>query len=194
TICEIEPEKPSITAGRKAAGSPRSRKQRMRQLSGDLDNIVLTAMRKEPQRRYASAAELSEDIRRHIEGLPILAREDRWTYRVGKFIGRNRLAVTAALVVTVSLICGVVATTFQARRAERRFQMVRGLANSVLFDFHDAVQQLAGSTKVRVLMVETVLRYLDTLAKDGGNDANLNLEIAKAYHRIGAIEGHPIRP
>src|SRR5215472_16251232 len=76
TICETEPEKPSVAAGREAR----------RQIAGDLDNIILTAMRKEPIRRYASAAEFSEDLRRCLEGLPVIAHEDRWTYRAGKFI------------------------------------------------------------------------------------------------------------
>jgi tetratricopeptide (TPR) repeat protein len=184
TICEVDPEKPSLAAG----------KQLRRQLAGDLDAIILTAMRKEPQRRYASAAEFSEDLRRHMEGLPIVAQEDRWGYRAGKFIRRNRLGVTAALLVMASLVGGMLATTYQARRAERRFQIVRGLANSVLFDLHDQVQQLPGSTRARAAMVETVLHYLDNLATDAGQDAGLKLEMAKAYHRIAAIEGHPQQP
>src|SRR6185369_14368409 len=119
---EIEPEKPSVVAGKPLG----------RQLSGDLDNIVLTAMRKEPQRRYASAAEFAEDLRRHLEGMPVLAREDRWTYRTGKFIRRNRLMVGAGVLLIASLVGGIVATTIQAMRAERRFLLARQLAKAVV--------------------------------------------------------------
>jgi serine/threonine protein kinase len=190
-ICEVDPPKPSLAAAQNSKLSSSARKLLRRQLSGDLDNIVLTAMRKEPQRRYSSAAELSDDIRRHMQALPIVAQEDRWIYRAGKFIRRHRLGVLAAVLVLATLITGIVMTTLQARRAERRFQIVRGLANSVLSELHDEVQRLPGSTKARAAMVETVLRYLDNLARDAGQDPGLRLEIAKAYRRIGAIEGHP---
>jgi eukaryotic-like serine/threonine-protein kinase len=101
-ICEVEPEKPSLAVSRGSEEVPHLRRQRQRQLSGDLDNIVLTALRKEPQRRYPSVSELSEDIRRHMEGLPVTAREDRFTYRLGKFVRRNKLAVGAAFLVLIT--------------------------------------------------------------------------------------------
>ena len=120
-ICEAEPDKPSTAVVRGSQDPPRLQKQRRRQLSGDLDNIILTALRKEPQRRYTSAAELSEDLRRHLEGLPVTARDDRFTYRMGKFIRRHKLGVLAASLLVATLAGGIVSTTFQARRAERRF-------------------------------------------------------------------------
>ncbi|MFN0104810.1 MAG: protein kinase domain-containing protein [Bryobacteraceae bacterium] len=180
TIRELEPEKPSAAAGGRLR----------RELAGDLDNIVLTSLRKEPQRRYASAAELSEDIRRHLEALPIAAQEDRWSYRAGKFMRRNRLAVGAAALVAASLLAGIATTTIQARRAERRFQLVRELAGTLLYDLHDQVETLPGSMPVRVSIVRTVAQYLDRLAQDSG-DPRLDLEIARAYFRVAAIEGHP---
>jgi eukaryotic-like serine/threonine-protein kinase len=76
-ICETDPEKPSSVAAWNDELSPGIRKQLSRQLAGDLDKIVLTAMRKQPERRYASAAQLSDDLRSHMEALPILAQEDR---------------------------------------------------------------------------------------------------------------------
>jgi tetratricopeptide (TPR) repeat protein/tRNA A-37 threonylcarbamoyl transferase component Bud32 len=190
-IYETEPEKPSDAAARNENLSAAARKQLARQLAGDLDNIVLTALRKEPQRRYASAAEFSDDLRRHMEALPILAQEDRWTYRAGKFVRRNRLAVGAALLVAASLIGGIVTTAFQARRAERRFQIVRGLADTMLFELHDEMERLPGSTALRATTVRTVVKYLDALAQDGGHDPGLDLEIATAYERAGNLEGHP---
>jgi eukaryotic-like serine/threonine-protein kinase len=83
-FCEVDPEKPSTAAYRNADEGLNVRKQAKRQLSGDLDNIVLNVMRKEPQRRYDSAAALSEDLRRHLEALPILAQADRWGRRMSQ--------------------------------------------------------------------------------------------------------------
>jgi tetratricopeptide (TPR) repeat protein len=183
TICEVDPEKPSAAAG----------KQLRRQLAGDLDAIILTAMRKEPQRRYASAAEFSEDLRRHMEGLPIVAQEDRWGYRAGKFIRRNRLGVTAALLVMASLVGGMVATTHQARRAERRFELARQLAKAVVAEVRGPMERLPGSTAARASMIQTVLRYLDGLALDPGKDPAFDLEIADTYRAVAYVEGSPFQ-
>ena len=109
-ICVDEPEKPSAAAVR---GELR------RRLHGDLDNIVLMAMHKEPGRRYGSVEHLSEDIRRHLEGLPVMARPDSPGYRAAKFAGRHKAGVAAAVLVLLTLVAGVVATSWQARVAAR---------------------------------------------------------------------------
>jgi eukaryotic-like serine/threonine-protein kinase len=190
-VCETDAQSPSSVIARNDAIAKNIRNELKRHLAGDLDNIVLMAMRKEPEGRYASAAEFSEDLRRHMEGLPVLAQVDRWTYRARKFVRRNRLMVGAALLVAASLITGIVTTTIQARRAERRFQLVRGLANAMLYDLHDQMERLPGSTALRAATIRSVMKYLDTLAADGTHDPNLDLEIAVAYERAGNIEGHP---
>jgi tetratricopeptide (TPR) repeat protein len=193
TICETEVEKPSSVVARNHELSIGVRKQLRRQLSGDLDNIVLTAMRKEPQRRYASAAEFSEDLRRHMESLPVVAQEDRWTYRAGKFVRRNRLTVGAAVLVAASLILGIVATSIQAQRAEHRFELARRLAKAVVADIKGPMGQLLGSTALRVSMIQTVLQYLDGLAQDPGRDPAFELEIADAYREVASVEGNPMQ-
>jgi len=190
-ICEQEPDKPSTAVVRGSQDPPRLRRQRRRQLSGDLDNIILTALRKEPQRRYPSAAELSEDLRRHQEGLPVTAREDRLSYRIGKFVRRHKLGVIAVSLVIASLAAGIVATTYQARRAERRFQHARQLAKAVLADVKGPMWQLPGSTALRASMLQTVVRYLDGLAEDSGGDPAFDLEIATAYREVAYLEGSP---
>jgi serine/threonine protein kinase len=86
-------------------------------LHGDLDNIVLMAMRKEPARRYESAAQFSADIQRHLEGLPVVARKVTFTYRASKFIKRHRVGVAAAFLIVVSLVAGMITTTWQAQVA-----------------------------------------------------------------------------
>ena len=184
-ICQGEIERPS----RVAATASRARK-----LAGDLDNIVLRALRKEPERRYSSVEQLSEDIRRYLEGRPITARPDTWVYRMGKFVRRRRLAVAAAALVLLTLAGGVVAATLQARRAEHRFEQVRRLAKTFLFDVEDQVQPLPGSTKVREMIVRTSLEYLDSLALESGGDRTLMFELASAYQKIGDVQGYGRRP
>jgi tetratricopeptide (TPR) repeat protein len=158
-------------------------------LRGDLDTIVLKAMRKDPVQRYVSAAELSEDIRRHLEGLPVQARRDTTMYRATKFVRRHRIGIAAAAAVVVSVAIGVALTFREARIAERRFAQVRELANTFLFQFYDQVTPLPGSTAVRASIVETARTYLDGLSKEAGNDKELILELAQAYERLGDVQG-----
>ena len=88
-----------------------------RQLVGDLDTIVLKALAREPGRRYGGAAALADDLQRHLEGRPVLARPDRLGYRVGKFVGRHRVVVGAAALVLLALVGGIAVSLWQARIA-----------------------------------------------------------------------------
>ena len=167
-----------------------------RWLRGDLDNIVLKAMRKETARRYRSVEQFSEDIRRHLAGHPVIARPDTLSYRAGKFWQRNKLAVAAAALLLLTLIGGIVATAWQAQRAraaqaraERRFNEVRSLAHSVLFDYHDAIKDLPGATKVRERLVKDALNYVDSLVGEAQGDPALQRELASAYERVGDVRG-----
>ena len=169
-----------------------------RLLAGDLDNILLMALRKEPERRYNSVEQFANDIRRHIEGHPVTARPDTIRYRAGKFIKRHRVPVSAAVLASVILVAGIIATSWQARvanreriRAEQRFQEVRGLARSVLFELHDAIVPLPGSTQARELLVKRAQQYLDSLAGESGGEPSLQRERAAAYERIGDVLGLP---
>jgi eukaryotic-like serine/threonine-protein kinase len=189
-VLEAEPEKPSAAAAR--AGGERAR----RRLEGDLDTIVLKALRKEPERRYASAEQLSEDLRRHLEGAPVKARRDTFTYRTGKFLSRHRTAAAAAALVLLALLGGILATARQARiaeaehaRAERRLEDVRKLASSFLFEFHDAIRNLPGSTPARELIVRRALEYLGTLSKESANDPALERDLADAYEKLAEVQG-----
>jgi eukaryotic-like serine/threonine-protein kinase len=184
-ICEQEPPRPS-------AAEPRKR------LHSDLDNIVLMAMRKEPERRYATAEQLADDIRRHLDGLPVRARKDTFTYRAGKFVRRQKVAVTAALLIALTLIAGIIATAWknsvaraERARAERRFGEVRQLANSFVFEVHDSIEKLPGSTPARSLIVQRGLKYLDSLAQDATGDRELQRELAAAYEKLGAVQYTP---
>lgn len=189
-ITEQEPTKPS-TAIAKSDGGSKSQIPNPKLLRGDLDNIVLKALRKEPERRYASVGQFSEDIRRYLEGRPVTARKDTVSYRAEKFLKRNKFAVVASAVILLSLIGGIFATTFEARRANRRFNEVRRLANSLMFEIHDSVKDLQGSTPTRRLIVSRALEYLDSLAREAGNNIALQRELATAYEKVGDIQGNP---
>lgn len=91
------------------------------QLKGDLDNIVLKALRKEPERRYSSVESFAEDIHRYLRGLPVTAQPNTFFYRAGKFINRNRFSTTAAGLLFFAVVAGIAATLWQAQiaRAER---------------------------------------------------------------------------
>jgi tetratricopeptide (TPR) repeat protein len=189
-ICETEVERPSQAASKSDWLSAKLR----RQLSGDLDNIILMALRKEPDRRYQSVEQFSDDLRRHLEGLPVSGRSDTVGYRAGKFIRRHKVGLAATALVIVSLLGGLIAASHQARRAERRFQQVRKLANTFLFDVHDKIQPLSGSTEARELVVKTALQYLDSLVQESGGDGALQLELAQAYLKVGDVQGEPFLP
>ena len=172
-----------------------------RRLRGDLDSIVLKALRKEPERRYASAEQLAEDIRRHLQGLPVTATADTLFYRAKKFVQRHRLGVAAVALIVVAIAGGVITTLREARiaeanrrRAEARFNDVRKLANSFLFEFDEAIRNLPGSTPARSLVVKRALEYLDGLVPDARGDRSLQLEIATAYQKVAEVQGNPMFP
>jgi serine/threonine-protein kinase len=143
TVAEREPERPSTVIDRTenfdAADGPAtpitpdsvsqcrdaSRQKLKRQLCGDLDNIVLMALRKEPDRRYASVEQLSADIGRHLSGHPVIARPDTFRYRAGKFLSRSWPAVTAVAAMVLLLIAGVIGTSWQWLRADRMAEQAR---------------------------------------------------------------------
>lgn len=194
---------PPAPSGAPATGklSPEDVDRLRRRLTGDLDTIVLKALSKDPSRRYASVDQLSEDLRRHLAGLPVMARKDTFRYRAAKFVQRNRLGVMAAALLFLALVAGMVGTTWQARvasrerrRAEQRFNDVRQLANAFLFDVHDAIQDLPGSTPARRLLVSKALEYLDKLAQDAGGVPELQRELAAAYVKVGDVQGRPLHP
>lgn len=212
-VCEIEPTAPSRSTEAErgtwnfkyeaAASGLKTQHQRraataslQRSLRGDPDNIVLKALRKEPERRYQSVEQFSEDIRRYLEGLPIAARPDTFSYRAEKFIKRNRAAVAAGSSGLILLIGGITTVSWQYVRAERerklaekRFREVRELAHNVIYKYHDSIINLPGSTPVREILVKDATAYLDNLAADSGNDEELQRELALAYIKLADVQG-----
>ena len=175
------------TVSRSREGDPQSLGRRLR---GDLDAIVLKALRKEPQERYGSVDQLAQDIRRHLEGRPVLARRNTSAYIARKFLQRHKMAVGAAALVLLTLAGGLVSTLWESHIAARRFEDVRSLARTFLFEVHDSIQDLPGSTAARALIARTGTDYLDRLARDAGSDASLQLELAEGYNKIGDVQGN----
>jgi eukaryotic-like serine/threonine-protein kinase len=208
-VLEFEPAKPSSVKqedekGKKGEKETRSKKlsstspflHSSAQLRGDLDTIILKALRKEVAERYVSVGQFSEDLRRYLEGVPILARPHTFSYRAAKFIKRNRVGVTAAALVFLALCAGMTVAVWQAVRAEqqrvlaeRRFAEVRQLANNVVFKYHDAIADLQGATAVREMLVRDALHYLDALAVESENDNEFKKELALAYLKLGDVQG-----
>ena len=183
-VCETAPERPSAAAPREAR----------RALRGDLDNVVLKALEKDPARRYATAAELSDDIQRYLDGFPVRALPDRAAYRAAKFMGRHRLAVGAGLAVSLALVGGLAAAVWQARIArserevaQRHLADLRSLLTTVLFEFHDSVRDLPGATPARELVIRRALGYLEKISRlDSTPD--MKRDLAEAYQRISRVQ------
>jgi len=192
------PELTSEAVGANRESSPGRLQNR---LKGDLDCILLKALRKESSLRYATVEQYADDIRNHLQGLPVTARAGTWSYRAGKFIRRHRAGVLAASLVLATLLAGVIVTLREARiaeanrrRAEARFNDVRKLANSLIYEIHDSIADLPGAMPARHLILKRSLEYLDSLAKESGNDPALLRELARAYGRIGSLQGNPSDP
>ncbi len=198
-ILDTAPDRPSAAVSEEAARQTAMTLDRLRRrLRGDLDNIVLKALRKEPERRYASVAELTADIERHRTGHPVAARADTMTYRARKFVRRNATSVAAAVVTLLALVGGLGIALWQghearaaATLAERRFETARNAARALMFEVHDEVADLPGSTPVRELIVSRAVDYLDRLAPEARDDPELRLDLAQAFLRVGNVQGNP---
>lgn len=161
-----------------------------RALSGDLETIAAKALEKDARRRYGSVGELASDLRRYLDGLPVQARPATFWYRSGKMLRRHRVAIPAGALAAILILTFAGAAMWQARRAQRRFQEVRNLAHAVMFDLHDAIAPLPGSTAARAILVREAQDYLERLSKEAGGDAGLAREVALGYARIGAVQGN----
>ena len=183
-VCDDDPPKPgavAVTPWRQSLG-------------GDLDTIVLKALRKVPGDRYASVADLAADLRASREHRPIAAAPATAWYVLRRFVRRHALAVSAALALVVAVAAGVTATVWQARRATARFNEVRALANAVVGPIYDAVAKVPGSTEARQVLVKEALTYLDRLSSEAADDVSLKAELADAYTKIGDVQGNLFFP
>jgi serine/threonine protein kinase len=160
-ITEREPTKPSA-----AINNQKSEIRNQKSVRGDLDNIVLMAMRKEPQRRYSSVAQFSADIRRHLEGLPVQARKDTFGYRSSKFIRRHRIGVATAVIVAAAIIGGLAVSIRQARVAQREKTKAEAVSNFL----QEMLSTASPGASVRGKDKVTVKEVLDKASRDLGSE------------------------
>ena len=225
-ICEQQPEKPSVavsgqwsvvsgqSSGREQRGSSPTVKEGSvataksiiitpRSLRGDLDNIVLMALRKEPARRYASAEQFSEDIRRHLEGLPVIARKATLSYRTSKFVQRNKIGVAAAAIILMTLIAGIIGTAWQAHRAriesasaQQRFNEVRALAQELAYCYAAIgfLHVFNGPPEKAVDYLRKGLPIMEELSAADSNNEDLQYKLANVYIGLAKSLGIPPYP
>jgi eukaryotic-like serine/threonine-protein kinase len=220
SVLESEPDKPSSTILRKTRpgsaqgevvekpriGSDLAQTCELRGLSsarnlhhrltGDPDNIVLKALRKEPGARYASADQLSEDIRRHLEGLPITASKGTTAYRFRKYVLRHKAGVASAAIILLTLIVALVLTLREGRvarqnefRAQRRLQQTRELTTSLIGELPATLEE--GPTQAKALMNAKALEYLKQLIEEESRDPKLSLDLALAHLQLAEALGNP---
>jgi eukaryotic-like serine/threonine-protein kinase len=183
-----------LEQSRKPSSVPTLSRQSKRELIGDLDKIVVTAMHPDPSQRYSSVQHLHEDLARYLDGRPIAARRASVFYTLQKVFQRNKAAVlTLTSLLFVVLISGLVYRS-QSRKAERRVTQVRTLADKAISDMTDKLQRSSASTETQAALFNSALTYLDQLQQSNWDDPRLLLELSKAYVRVGDLDGSPFVP
>ncbi|MDB4949565.1 MAG: hypothetical protein JWM27_2214 [Gemmatimonadetes bacterium] len=188
SILEAEPPRPSDTV--QSVGGTEDARRLRRRLRGDLDAIVLRAMRKEPERRYPSAEALRQDVLRHLDGRPVEARAGTRRYRAGRFVRRHRAAVGAAAVLLLTLLGGMGGTLWQARAAAReaaRAERVQAFLVDI-FDQSDPERVNGDSITARQLLDEGARRIDAELRGEPETQARMYLLLGGIYRRLG-VEG-----
>ncbi|NBC19106.1 MAG: tetratricopeptide repeat protein [Bacteroidetes bacterium] len=157
-----------------------------RRLAGDLDTIVLMALRKEPHRRYASAEAFVEDVRRHLDGLPVQARPTTLGYRVAAFVRRHRVGVAAAAVVVLALLVGLGAALWQAQKAAQEARTATQVKDFALSLFELADPDVARGQEVtaRELLRQGAVRAEDDLAGQPEAQANMFLALGEIHYKL----------
>lgn len=174
-ICEQAPAKPFLSSGKR--------------LDSDLEAILLKALRKEPQERYATVEQLAKDLRNYLDGQPVAARRGTWRYRAAKFVRRNQLALAASSLLAMTLIAGIIGIAWQRQKTEARAEDLRQLSNSLLSELDDTIQQLPGTTHAQQVLVTRVLQHLDRMNADAQGDRATQLDLIDAYTRLATLQG-----
>ncbi len=190
-VINEEPSRPSELL--KTANPARARIVR-----GDLDDITLKALRKEPQDRYRTALQIGTDLRRYQQKLPVSASSGNRAYRARRFVARHRFGLAATTLAFGLLVAGLVIALTQYReaaeqrvRAEAHLTASREFTHGLIHDLYDAVAQMPGSLAVRRQLIERSLRHLDRVASVDSRESGVLLDLAEAYRRTGDVQGNP---
>jgi eukaryotic-like serine/threonine-protein kinase len=191
-VLERTPALPSDAIDKAGIGdTPRHRVRSA--VRGDLDTITMKALRKEPQRRYGSVAELAEDIRRHLDGMPVRARGDSLSYRTGRFLRRNPAPVAATGILLAALTAGVGglavhSSRVEAERDRARLEADRAAATTgFLLDLFDLAGESGGQDTLRIGAL--LARGGERLDERVGDHPVIHVELlgalAMAHDRVG---------
>jgi eukaryotic-like serine/threonine-protein kinase len=188
-ICETEAPRPSEAARQQTGAPPKL----ARQLAGDLDNIVLMALRKEPERRYQSVEQFSEDIRRYLTGLPVVARKDTFSYRAGKFARRHKagVAILALLVgFAIALAVLVVRIARERDRANQAAARAEAVTQSLVavFEFADPGKSRGNAITAKELLDQGAEKVVRELKDQPAVRAKLMDTIGGLYQSIGVYD------
>ncbi len=203
-LASVHVPPPSVVAARESEAGAHAACRRttpralVAHLRGDLDAIVMKALQRVPGERYSSVQDLLRDIRAYRTSFPVSAHPPHAGYRLRKFAGRHTKGLAGAAVVLAVGLAGVAGVVWQASvaatergRAERRFNDVRSLANAFMFDVNDTIMNVPGTMATRELIVKTAMAYLDSLARESAGDVGLQRELARAWMRVGDVQGNP---
>ena len=218
SVLEEEPTRPSRLSAREAI-DPQWISTR-KSLEGDLDNILLKALEKAPERRYASVDAFAADVRAMLQGRPVSARAASPAYVLGKFVRRNRWAVLAGGLGGVGAATGLAAALLQGREAaalgvlglagglglalfqgrqaaqarddaRRQLAGVKNIATELVFRYGDAIQQIPGGAKAQEAMLRQTVESLELTLAQAPEDVDLNVLMASALGRLAQIQGNP---
>jgi serine/threonine protein kinase/tetratricopeptide (TPR) repeat protein len=180
-------ETTAVSVSRTREGTPERLRKRLR---GDLDTIVMMALRKEPDRRYGSVEALSEDIRRYLEGLPIEARKGTVGYEAGKFVRRHWMGVSAAAAVFVLLVAFGVAMAAESRRTARERDKAERLAGFMVDIFHvsDPSEARGSTVTAREVLDVGVEKISKQLEGEPEARATLLSAMGRVYRSLGLYD------
>ncbi len=158
------------------------------ELKGDLECILLKALRKDPHERYATVEEFAEDLRAFLDLRPVRAHAGNAWYRTRKFLRRCWVTASAAAMVIATLAIGLYVANRQRIMAERRFGQLHELSTKLL-DFETQLGD--ADPTIRNTLVSLSIQYLEGLGREAFHDTQLAIEIGAAYLRVARMQGVP---
>ena len=194
-ICEEAPAKPStavgtpgdtraadagkkLTAADRAGRRPKALK---RKLKGDLDNIILKALQKAPERRYGSVQEFSADVESYLSGLPVKARGDHFAYRSLKFIKRHKVGVFSAMLIVLSLVTGLVLALWQNRIARVQRDLAFKAAQTMVHELAQSLSEMTGPTESRLGLLRSAAEVYDEISEGFLSTLEMKRQNAEAH-------------